>query len=117
MALLLPLIIVAAFFLLRANPQRRRAQAQKTLLDSLRPGVRVATVAGVIGTLVGVEGDRAAIEVAPGVIVEFLLAAITRTMDDGEAPLDGAADHHDTRDAAEVCPDTDDEAAPTSEET
>jgi len=51
----------------------------------------VATVAGVIGTLVGTEGDRAAIEIAPGVIVEFLLAAITRTIEDPPPPLDGAA--------------------------
>jgi len=90
MALLLPLIVLAAFLLLR-NPQRRRAQTQKALLDALQPGVRVATVAGVIGTLVGTEGDRAAIEIAPGVIVEFLLAAITRTIEDPPPPLDGAA--------------------------
>jgi preprotein translocase YajC subunit len=90
MALLLPLIVLAAFLLFRANPQKRRAQAQKTLADSLRPGVRVATVAGVIGTLVGIEGDRAAIEIAPDVIVEFLLASITRTIDDRPVPLDGA---------------------------
>jgi len=90
MALLLPLIVLAAFLLLR-NPQRRRAQTQKALLDSLQPGARVATVAGVIGTLVGTEGDRAAIEIAPGVIVEFLLAAITRTIEDPPPPLDGAA--------------------------
>jgi preprotein translocase subunit YajC len=117
MALLLPLIIVAAFFLLRSNPQRRRAQAQKTLLESLHPGVRVATVAGVIGTLMGVEGDRAAIEIAPGVIVEFLLAAITRTIDEPEVPIDGSLDHHDVRDAADVLPEPDDGAAPHAEET
>ncbi len=116
MALLLPLIIVAAFFLLRANPQRRRAQAQKTLLDALQPGVRVATVAGVIGTLVGTEGDRAAIEVAPGVIVEFLLASITRTVDEPDPTLGGLLDHHEARDAADVLPEPDDEASPHSEE-
>jgi len=95
MALLLPLIVLAAFFLLR-NPQRRRAQSQKALLESLRPGTRVATVAGVIGTLVGTEGDRAAIEIAPGVIVEFLLASITRTIDEPEPPLGlDVADGHE----------------------
>jgi preprotein translocase subunit YajC len=78
MALLIPLFILAAFFLLRANPQRRRAQQQRTLVDSLRPGTKVVTVAGIVGTLVGVEGDRAAVELAPGVIVEFLVAAIVR---------------------------------------
>jgi preprotein translocase subunit YajC len=117
MALLIPLIVLAAFFLLRANPQKRRAQAQKAMLDSLHPGVRVATVAGVIGTLVGVEGDRAAIEVAPGVIVEFLLASITRIMEEPEVPLDRAPAHQDEAlDGADV-PDADGEAAPHPEET
>ncbi|HVM67644.1 MAG TPA: preprotein translocase subunit YajC [Acidimicrobiales bacterium] len=90
MALLLPLIVLAAFFLFRANPQKRRAQAQRALADSLRPGARVATVAGIIGTVVGVEGDRAALEIAPGVIVEFLLASITRTIDDEPVHPDAA---------------------------
>ena len=62
MALLIPFFILAAFFLLRANPQRRRVQAQKAMIESLRPGAHVVTVAGVIGTVVGVEGDRVAIK-------------------------------------------------------
>lgn len=115
MALLLPLIVVAAFFLLRANPQKRRAQAQKAMLESLHPGVRVATVAGVIGTLVGTEGDRAAIEIAPGVIVEFLLAAITRTIEDPEPP-DGIAEHIDGVSSEGVSPDDEGEAARRTEE-
>ena len=113
MALLLPLIVLAAFFLLRANPQKRRALAQKTLMDSLHPGVRVATATGIIGTLVGTEGDRAAIEIAPGVIVEFLLAAITRTIEQPDGPE--GDDHEDVADAVEVH-DLDDEAAPRAEE-
>jgi preprotein translocase subunit YajC len=114
MALLLPLIVLAAFFLLR-NPQRRRAQAQRAMIDSLQPGVRVATVAGIIGTLVGTEGDRAAIEIAPGVIVEFLLASITRTIEEpGGAQVD-AAPHIDALDAD--AHEADDEAAPHHEET
>ena len=81
MIILIPFFLLAAFFLLRANPQRRRVQAQRALLDNLQPGTRVVTVAGVIGTLMGIEGDRAAIEVAPGVVVEFLVAAIVRADD------------------------------------
>jgi preprotein translocase subunit YajC len=100
MALLLPLIVLAAYFLLR-NPQRRRAQAQKALLTSLQPGARVATASGIIGTVVGTEGDRAALEIAPGVIVEFLLAAITRTIDE-PTPPDTGADHQDALGGAEA---------------
>jgi len=95
MALLIPLFILAAFFLLRANPQRRRAQQQRTVVDSLRPGAKVVTVAGIVGTLVGVEGDRAALELAPGVIVEFLVAAIVRVdADTAATPEVDLTDHH-----------------------
>jgi preprotein translocase subunit YajC len=114
MALLLPLIVLAVYFLLR-NPQRRRAQAQKALLTSLQPGARVATVSGIIGTVVGTEGDRAAIEIAPGVIVEFLLAAITRTIDEPTPPDEGTDHHEDAFDGAEAH-DAADEAAPQHEE-
>jgi preprotein translocase subunit YajC len=95
MALLIPFFILAAFFLLRANPQRRRVQAQKAMIETLRPGAHVVTVAGVIGTVVGVEGDRVAIEIAPGVIVEFLLAAVVRTVDEPVAPDDDVLASHD----------------------
>src|ERR1700676_4485025 len=95
MALLIPFILLALFFLLRANPQRRRVQAQQAMLAALQPGAHVVTVAGVIGTIVGIEGDRAAIEVAPGVIIEFLVASIVRVLDDagGFDPVDDASRH------------------------
>jgi preprotein translocase subunit YajC len=111
MALLIPFLILAAFFVLRANPQRRRVQAQKAMLSTLAPGTRVVTVAGVIGTLVGVEGDRAAIEIAPGVIVEFLVAAIVRP-DEPAAPAAGAGDASGHEDV----PDAEDPQAPRHEE-
>jgi preprotein translocase subunit YajC len=115
MLVLIPLFLLAAFFLLRANPQRRRAQAQKALLDGLRPGARVVTVSGIIGTLMGIEGDRAAIEVAPGVVVEFLLAAIVRTAE--EAPVD-VTDHEEMDASADdAATDDEDARAPRHEET
>ena len=115
MIVLIPLFLLAAFFLLRANPQRRRVQAQKALIDGLQPGAKVVTVSGIIGTVMGIEGDRAAIEVAPGVVVEFLLAAIVRTVEDAPVDLTG---HHD-QDAIPDGPggDEDDAREPRHEET
>jgi preprotein translocase subunit YajC len=104
-AILLPLALLAVFFVFRANPQRRRVMGQQALLGQLAPGDKVVTGGGMIGTLVAIEGDRAAVEVAPGVIVEFLLAGILRRADDapdpdappvGGGPADvGARDHAD----------------------
>jgi len=85
-ALLLPLALLAVFLVFRANPQRRRVMGQQTLHSQLTPGDKVVTGGGMIGTLVGIEGDRAAVEVAPDVIVEFLLAGILRRDSDGADP-------------------------------
>jgi preprotein translocase subunit YajC len=114
MIVLIPLFLLAAFFLLRANPQRRRVQAQKALLDGLQPGARVVTVSGIIGTVMGIEGDRAAVEVAPGVVVEFLVAAIVRTIED--APVDLTDDELDAP-TDEPGGDEDDAREPRHEET
>jgi preprotein translocase subunit YajC len=96
-ALLLPLALLAVFLVFRANPQRRRVMGQQALLGQLAPGDKVVTGGGMIGTLVAIEGDRAAVEVAPDVIVEFLLAGILRRADDGldptAPPLGGGPAH------------------------
>lgn len=82
MAYLLPLALLAVFLVFRANPQRRRVMSQQALHSQLAPGDKVVTGGGMIGTLVGIEGDRAAVEIAPDVIVEFLLAGIVRRDDE-----------------------------------
>ena len=51
MALLIPFFILAAFFLLRANPQRRRVQAQKAMIETLRPGAHVVTARSCVGMI------------------------------------------------------------------
>jgi len=79
----LPLIALALFLVVRANPQRKRVAAQQAMINQLAPGDRVITASGMIGTLVAVEGDRAALEIAPDVIVEFLLPAISRRLVEG----------------------------------
>jgi preprotein translocase subunit YajC len=117
MVLLIPFFILAAFFLMRANPQRRRVQAQRAMLDHLQPGTRVVTVAGIIGTIVGVEGDRAAIEVAPGVIVEFLVAAIVRVDEPTAEPGASVTDFDDDATGTDLDAPDDDATAPRHEET
>ncbi|HEY2429838.1 MAG TPA: preprotein translocase subunit YajC [Acidimicrobiales bacterium] len=90
-ALILILIPVALYLFVRANPQRKRAMAQQALLKDLSPGDRVVTAGGMVGTLVGFEGEQAAVELAPGVIVEFLRPAIVRRLVETDAGADGEA--------------------------
>ena len=95
-ALVLLLIPLGLLLFVRSNPQRRRVLAQQALLKDLGPGDRVVTAGGMIGTLVAIEGEQAAVELAPGVIVEFLAPAILRRapepgQDEGEAAVDQGA--------------------------
>jgi preprotein translocase subunit YajC len=87
-AFVLILIPIAIYLFVRANPQRRRVMAQQALLKGLSPGDRVVTAGGMIGTLVAMEGEHAAVELAPGVVVEFLAPAILRRLDE---PADDAS--------------------------
>jgi preprotein translocase subunit YajC len=110
-AILLPIALVAVFLVFRANPQRRRVMSQQSLHSQLVAGEKVVTAGGMLGTIVAVEGDRAAVEIAPDVVVEFLLAGILRR---AEEPVgqDGGAAHEDDP----VVPDDDGPPAPHHEE-
>ncbi len=77
-ALLLILIVFGLFYTFMVRSQRRRVATQQRFLDDLQPGDRVVTAGGVIGDLVAVEGGRARLEIAPGVVIEVLAPAITR---------------------------------------
>ena len=75
--------IAAAFWLLIIRPSSVRRKAQAALVASLAPGQRVMTTAGVFGTLVSVDADRVSVEVAPGVVIEMLTAAIGQVVPAG----------------------------------
>jgi preprotein translocase subunit YajC len=78
MSALIILLIPLALYFFMIRPQRQRVQAQRALVDGLGPGDRVVTAGGMVGTLVAMDGEQAAVEVAPGLIVEFLAPAIVR---------------------------------------
>ena len=81
MAALLPilLLVMALYFVIL--PQRRRAQAQRSVMTALAPGDRVVTAGGMFGTLVSIDDERARVEVADGLVVDFLPAAIVRRVE------------------------------------
>jgi preprotein translocase subunit YajC len=79
--------IAAAFWLLIIRPASVRRKAQAALVASLAPGQRVMTTAGVFGTIVAIDAERVSVEVAPGVVIEMLAAAIAQVV-----PGDPAAD-------------------------
>ena len=111
---LLPLLaIFLVFWLLIIRPQQRRQKALQQLRSSLQPGDHVMLTSGIYATLRSSDGDRATVEIAPGVVVDVASAAIasvegasvegsTRSaVDDDEAYDDDAADATDNTDRPE----------------
>jgi len=79
---LLPfLVLIVAFYFLILRPARARQSAQAAVNSRLRPGVEVMTTSGLFGTVVEIDGDRLVLEIAEGVRVRFVAAAIGRVID------------------------------------
>lgn len=86
---LLPIVLIGVvFYLLIMRPARNRQRKQAEMMSSLTPGTRVMTTAGVYGTLVAIDDDDAELEIAPGVVIRVVKAAIGKVIDPVPAPDD-----------------------------
>jgi preprotein translocase subunit YajC len=83
--LILILIVVVAFYLLMIRPQQRRRQQAQQQQNTVQPGARVRTTAGMYATVVAVDGDDVILEVAPGVEVRYMRKAVMDVVAPGEA--------------------------------
>ncbi len=105
--------IAAAFWLLIIRPASVRRKAQAALVAALAPGQRVMTTAGVFATVAAIDGDRVRVEIAPGVVIEMLAAAIAQVvpaaLDADPVPAVPATDPPEPQ--AEVAPQVDDAPA------
>ena len=82
--LILILIVVVAFYFLMIRPQQRRKQAAAQQQNTLAPGARVRTTAGMYATVVEMDGDDVILEVAPGVEVRYMRRAVMDVVSPGE---------------------------------
>lgn len=90
---LLPFAAIAvAFWFLIIRPGSVRRKAQAKLVASLAPGQRVMTTAGVFGTVTALDGERISIEIAPGVVIEMLSAAVAQVVPVDPDPGEGEPD-------------------------
>jgi len=90
--LILILIVVVAFYLLMIRPQQRRRQQAQQQANTISPGARVRTTAGMYATVVDVDGDDVVLEVAPGVEVRYMKRAIMDVVSPGDEPAEDVAD-------------------------
>ncbi len=104
-SLTFPILIVlvfVGFYFLMIRPQRRRQQAVAQQQNTVNPGARVRTTAGMYATVTAVDGDDVVLEVAPGIEVRYLKRAIMEVIAPGEADeaetyTDGEAEPFDER--------------------
>ncbi len=86
---LLPIILIGVvFYLLIMRPARTRQRKQMEMMSALTPGTRVMTTAGVYGTIVSIDDDDAELEIAPGVVIRVVKAAIGKVIQPEPAPDD-----------------------------
>jgi preprotein translocase subunit YajC len=86
---LLPIILIGVvFYLLIMRPARTRQRKQMEMMSALTPGTRVMTTAGVYGTIVSIDDDDAELEIAQGVVIRVVKAAIGKVIQPEPAPDD-----------------------------
>jgi preprotein translocase subunit YajC len=100
------LIVVVAFYFLMIRPQQRRKQQAAQKQNTVQPGARVRTTAGMYATVVAVDGDDVVLEVAPGVEVRYMKRSIMDVVSPGDEPEETVTDFTDSDDTDDT--DTDD---------
>ena len=88
---LLPILLIGVvFYLLIMRPARNRQRKQAEMMSALAPGTQVMTTAGVYGTLVSIDDEDAEIEIAPGVVIRVVKAAIGKVVETEQAASEPA---------------------------
>jgi preprotein translocase subunit YajC len=96
--LILILVVVVGFYMLMIRPQQRRRQQAQQQQNTVQPGARVRTTAGMYATVVDVDGDDVVLEVAPGVEVRYMKRAVMDVVSPGDEPAEDVEDSFDDTD-------------------
>ena len=83
---LLILFIPLALLAYLMFSQRRRAKREAAAQQGLHIGDAVATRAGILGSVEGLDGPRVQVLVAPGVVLTFDRRAVIPTVAAGDSP-------------------------------
>jgi preprotein translocase subunit YajC len=86
MSLLIPLLLLAVMYMLLIRPQQQRVRRQRMLVSSLEVGDKIVTIGGIVGQIVALNDESADVEIAPGVTVTLLRAAVNRKYEEAGVP-------------------------------
>ena len=114
--LILIVVVFIGFYFLLIRPQRNRQRKVMEQQNTVTPGARVRTTAGMYATVVAVDGDDVVLEIAPGVEARYLKKAIMEVLGEGlGAPAEDVVDEDEEPGDVEAEPE-DDVAEPAANE-
>lgn len=99
--LILIVVVFVGFYFLMIRPQRQRQQRIQQQQNTVEPGARVRTTAGMYATVVAVDGDDVVLEIAPGIEVRYMKRAIMDVVSDAEPPVDEVDEPEETGEPTE----------------
>lgn len=82
--LLITVVFIGLGWFVLIRPQQERAREQGAMVAALEPGDEVISAGGIHGTLVDVDEETVAMEIAPGVTITLARAAIARLAEGGD---------------------------------
>ena len=72
------LLLIAGMMFLMFSSRKKQLAQQSAMVTSLVPGTRVLLGSGFFGTIERLDGERADVEIAPGVVTTVLTRSILR---------------------------------------
>jgi len=68
--------IMLIFYFLLIRPQQKQMKERKKMLEAIKPGDRVLTNGGIIGTIVAIRAEELELEIAKGVKITLVRSAV-----------------------------------------
>ncbi|OIO56837.1 MAG: preprotein translocase subunit YajC [Alphaproteobacteria bacterium CG_4_10_14_0_2_um_filter_63_37] len=63
-------LIFVIFYFLLIRPQQKRVKEHRAMVEAIKPGDKVMTGGGIIGTVRGVDDNNMKVEIAEGIVVK-----------------------------------------------
>ena len=86
--IILIIVFIGLIYFMAIRPGRNRQKKVAQQQNTVRPGARVRTTAGMYATVVAVDGDDVVLEVAPDIEVRYMKRAIMEVLTPGDEPRD-----------------------------
>jgi preprotein translocase subunit YajC len=74
------LLLVVAFYFLLIRPQKNRQKKHADMVSAVAPGTEVMTTAGIFGTVREASDTELSLEIAPGMVIRILPAAVSKVI-------------------------------------